>query len=139
VLYVTILRSDRSRDPELWATIWQGKAPDTLKIRAVYNLLTDTRVFVWEGETLADARYMDRLNQVGETTTSIAMDQTGGWQQAFAGNLDGMREWFESRGRTGADVDAALDLRRRGHEAPNVEAARRAAREWQEEQRTQGA
>jgi hypothetical protein len=134
LLYVTILRSDRARDPELWATIWQGKAPPTLKLRAVYNLLTDTRVFVWEGETIADARFIDRLNQVGETTTSPALDQTTGWQHAFAGDVEAMRSWFEQRGLPAAQIDAAIDLRRRGHEAPNLEAARRAAIEWQEEQ-----
>jgi hypothetical protein len=134
VLYVTILRSDRARDPELWATIWQGKAPATLKLLAVYNLLTDTRVFVWEGETIADARFMDRLNQVGETTTSIALDQTTGWKHAFTGDVEAMRGWFEARGMRPEQIDSAIDLRRRGHDAPNLEAARRAALDWQEEQ-----
>lgn len=85
MLYVSIFRSDRVRDPELWAAVWQGKAPPTLKILHVFNLLTDTRVFVWEGESVADARYMDRLNLVGRLETSIALDQTAGWQAAFAG------------------------------------------------------
>lgn len=137
MLFVTILHSDRARDPELWATIWQGKAPPTLKLHAVYNLLTDTRIFIWEGETPADARFIDRLNHVGQTTTSIALDQTTGWQHAFAGNVDAMRAWFEQRGMRPEQIDAAIDLRRRGHEAPNLEAARRAARDWQEEQAQQ--
>ena len=134
MLYVTILRSDRERDPELWAIMWQGKAPPTLKLHAVYNLLTDARVFVWEGETIADARYMDRLNLVGETTTSIALDQTTGWQHAFAGDVEAMRAWFEARGMRPAQIEAAIDLRRRGHAAPNLEAARRAAQDWQDAQ-----
>lgn len=53
VLYVSIFRSDRARDPELWATVRQGKAPSTLKILHVYNLMTDTRVFVWQAESVA--------------------------------------------------------------------------------------
>lgn len=97
MLYVSIFRSDRARDPELWATIWQGTAPPTLKILHVYNLMTDTRIFVWEGETVADARYIDRLSQVGQLQTSIALDQTPGWQAAFAGDLDAMRRFFEGR------------------------------------------
>ena len=53
MLYVSIFRSDRARDPELWATVRQGKAPSTLKILHVYNLMTDTRVFVWQAESVA--------------------------------------------------------------------------------------
>ena len=34
----------------------------------------------------------------------------------------------------GTDIDSALDLRRRGMEAPNREAARAEARAWQKEQ-----
>ena len=134
MLYVTILTSDRARDPELWATVWQGRAPATLKILHVYNLLTDTRVFIWEGESIADARYMDRLNEVGETQTFLALDQTVGWQHAFAGDVEAMREWFAQRRLPPAAIETAIDLRRRGHEAPNTMAARRAAREWVEEQ-----
>ena len=54
MLYVSIFTSDRERDPELWATIWQGTAPPTLKLLAAYNLGDDRRVFIWEGEGAAD-------------------------------------------------------------------------------------
>ncbi|GAB4327897.1 MAG: hypothetical protein Kow0010_11600 [Dehalococcoidia bacterium] len=134
MLYVSIFRSDRARDPELWAIMWQGNAPSTLKILHVYNLMTDTRIFVWEGESIADVRYMDRLNLVGKLETSVALDQTVGWQAAFAGDLDGIRRFFEQRNMPPGQMERAIDLRRRGHEAPNLEAARRAALEWQEEQ-----
>lgn len=134
VLFVSIFRSDRARDPELWATIWQGTAPETLRILHVYNLMTDTRVFIWEGESVADARYMDRLNLVGSLETSIALDQTAGWQAAFAGDLDAIRRFFEERRMPPDQMERALDLRRRAHEAPNLEAARRVALEWQQEQ-----
>ncbi len=138
MLYVTILTSDRARDPELWATVWQGKAPATLKILHVYNLLTDKRVFVWEGESVADARYMDRLNEIGETQTFTALDQTTGWQHAFAGDVEAMRGWFAERHLPEAAIETAIDLRRRGHEAPNTLAARRAARQWVAEQEARG-
>ena len=105
----------------------------------MYNLGTDRRVFIWEGQAPADAMYMDRLNQVGTVETFAAFDQTGGWQYAFAGDLDGMRTWFEKRGRSGPELEAALDLRARGHRAPNVIAARRAAREWVAEQESRWA
>jgi hypothetical protein len=65
VLYVSILTSDRERDPELWATIWQGTPPPTLKLLRAYNLAGDKRVFIWEGESAADLQFMDRFNYVG--------------------------------------------------------------------------
>lgn len=36
--YVSRFVSDRDRDPELWATIWQAKAPPTLNLIGAYNL-----------------------------------------------------------------------------------------------------
>lgn len=134
MLHVSILTSDRSRDPELWATVWQGQAPPTLKILAVYNLASHKRVFVWDGEGRADVQYIDRLNEVGELETFAAFDQTGGWQCAFAGDLDGIRKWFEARGRNQAAIDAAMDLRTRGHYAASTIAARKEARDWVAEQ-----
>lgn len=134
MLHVSILTSDRSRDPELWATVWQGKAPPTLKILAVYNLASHKRIFVWDGEGRADIQYIDRLNEVGVLETFTAFDQTGGWQCAFAGDLDGMRAWFAERGRSPAQVEPAMDLRTRGHFAANTAAARKAARDWVAEQ-----
>ena len=130
MLHVSILTSDRSRDPELWATVWQGMAPPTLKILAVYNLASDKRIFVWEGEGRADIQYIDRMNEVGVLETFTAFDQTGGWQSAFAGDLDGIRKWFEAAGRTPAQIEPAMDLRSRGHYAANTMAARKEAREW---------
>jgi hypothetical protein len=130
MLHVSILTSDRARDPELWATVWQGKAPPTLKILAAYNLASHKRLFVWEGEGRDDIQYIDRLNEVGELETFVAFDQTGGWQCAFAGDLDGMQKWFEERGRTAGQIEVAMDLRSRGHYAANTASARKAAREW---------
>ena len=54
MLYVSRFVSDRARDPELWATIWQAEVPPTLKLIGAYNLGGDERVFIWEGETTAD-------------------------------------------------------------------------------------
>ncbi|MGE0599848.1 MAG: hypothetical protein AB7J35_10745 [Dehalococcoidia bacterium] len=134
MLHVSILTSDRSRDPELWATVWQGKAPPTLKILAVYNLASHKRLFVWEGEGRRDIQYIDRLNQVGVLETYVAFDQTGGWQHAFAGDLEAMREWFGERGMSESQMAPAMDLRTQGHYAANPAAARKAARDWAAEQ-----
>lgn len=134
MLYVSIFTSDRNRDPELWATVWQGKAPPSLKILHVYNLMSDKRVFIWEADTPGALQYFDRLNQVGTLETSPAFDQTEGWIPAFAGDLDAMRAFFDSRGRNTAEIEHAMNLRARGHHAPTTSAARLAAREWMDEQ-----
>jgi len=139
VLYVSIFTSDRERDPELWAVIWNAKAPPTLKLHGAYNLGDNRRVFIWEGETAADLQYMDRFNHVGRLETTPAFDRTGGWRCAFAQDLEGFRNLVSTRegaaGRpTNQRSERALDLRRRGIEARGIEAAKRAAREWQAEQ-----
>ena len=130
MLFVSILTSDREKDPELWAVIWQGQAPPTLKLRQAYNLAGNKRVYVWEGESVVDLQFMDRFNEVGVMETCPAFDRTLGWQQAFAGDLEGFRSGLEQRGISQRAVEAALDLRERGHRAPNLHAAKREAREW---------
>lgn len=130
MLFVSILTSDRARDGELWAVIWQGQAPPALKLHAAYNLAGNRRVFIWEGESAADLQFMDRFNYVGLIETQPAFDRTVGWQQAFAGDLAGFRSNLERRGAQPARIEAALDLRTRGHLAPTLEAAMREGREW---------
>ena len=130
MLYVSIFTSDRERDPELWATIWQGTAPSTLKLHHAYNLAGNKRVLVWEGESVEDLQFMDRFNYVGVLETYPAFDRTLGWQQAFAGDLEGFRANLAQRGASPDQIEAALDLRTRGHRASNPFAARREAREW---------
>ncbi|MDP6824449.1 MAG: hypothetical protein QF554_14275 [Dehalococcoidia bacterium] len=139
MLYVSRFVSDRDRDPELWATIWQAKAPPTLKLIGAYNLGGDERVFIWEGETVADLQFMDSFNDVGRLDTSPAFDRTVGWQHAFAGNLEAFEVNMRSRGlRSDEDINAALDLRRRGLDAPTPQSARRQARAWASERENLG-
>jgi hypothetical protein len=139
MLYVSILTSERERDPELWAVIWNAKAPPTLKLHGAYNLGDNRRVFIWEGESAADLQYMDRFNHVGRLETMPAFDRTSGWRCAFDQDLEGFANLgrrpveAESRGRDQRG-NAAIDLRRRGIEAANLHAAKRAARAWQAEQ-----
>ena len=135
MLFVSILTSDRSRDPELWATIWNGDSPPSINLIGAYNLHDDRRVFIWEGETVADMQFMDRFNEAGVIQTAPAADRTLGWRAAFAKDLEGIAERFRRSGGqvAGADADAAVELRRRGMEAPNRDAARAEARAWQRE------
>jgi len=135
MLYVSILTSDRARDPELWATIWQGGSPPSIKVIGAYNLANDKRVFIWEGESVADLQFMDRFNYVGVLETYPAFDRTEGWTQCFAKDLETFGDrMLERAGRSRERAERAIDLRRRGRNAATLEAARAAARQWQEEE-----
>lgn len=134
VFYVSILTSDRERDPELFATIWYGKQPSTLKLHQAFNLAGNKRVFVWEGESAADLQFMDLFNYIGEMETFPAFDRTENWRQGFAGDLEGFRANFEATGRPQAEVEAGIELCRAGLEASSHWEARQAAREWVAEQ-----
>ena len=139
MLFVSIFTSDRERDPELWAVIWNAKAPPTLTLHGAYNVADNRRVFIWEGETVADLRYMDRFNEIGRLETAPAFDRRARWRCAFAQDLEGFRALITTPGGAAARGanqrgERAIDLRRRGMEARTIEAAKRAAREWQAEQ-----
>jgi hypothetical protein len=135
MLFVSILTSDRSRDPELWATIWQGESPPGITIIGAYNLANNKRVFIWDGKSSADLQFMDRFNQVGVLETYPAFDRTVGWQLAFAKDLDAFaKQLLERAGPFRERVERMIELRRRGVNAPNPHAARAAARQWQEEE-----
>ena len=134
MLFVSILTSDRERDPELWATIWNGEAPPSLNLIGAYNLGSDQRIFIWEGESVADVQFMDRFNEVGVLETRPAFDRTDGWRMTIAKDLEGFSKRPRRPGLNQAQFAAGIDLRRRGMTAHNREAARAAARGWQEEQ-----
>ena len=132
MLFVSIFTSDRRRDPELWATVWQSTPPPSMELIGAYNLGSNKRVFIWKAESEADLRFMDRLNDVGVLETYPVFDRTYGWRMVLAGDLDSWRQWYEESGRP--DPERAIDLRQRAMNAPNGYAARAVARQWQEEQ-----
>lgn len=136
MLYVSIFTSDRARDPELLASIWQGEPPPSINIIGAYNLSNDRRVFIWEGESNLDLEFMDRFNDIGVLDTFPALNRTNGWQKAFGKDIDGFRAFYESTGRP--NTDSAIDLRTRGMNAPNRYAARAEALRWQDEQAQAG-
>ena len=139
MLFVSILTSDRTRDPELWATIWQGSHPPSVNLIGAYNMGNDKRVFIWEGESVADTQFMDRFNEVGVMETSPAFDRTLGWRAAFAKDIDAFKEnLMAGRPSTGHSLESTVDLRSRGMNAPNRRAARAAARQWVAEQESAG-
>lgn len=54
MLFVSILTSDRAQDPELWAVMWRGNAPPTLKLLGACNLGDNRRIFNWDADTPDD-------------------------------------------------------------------------------------
>ena len=87
MLFVSVLRSERARDPELWATLWNGPAPKGLEIVAVYNLENDTRIFVIEADPPAAIGWMDRPAERG----GDADDDAGVRPDAGLARRDGAR------------------------------------------------
>lgn len=134
MLFVSVFTSDRARDPELWAVIWRGEAPPTLRLLAAYNLAGNRRVFIWEANSIDDLQFMDRFNHIGVMETSPAFDRTSGWQAAFAGDLAAFRAGLQQRGAPPAVIEAAMDLRTRGRYAATTEAAIAEGREWSQRQ-----
>lgn len=139
MLYVSIFTSDRSRDPELWAAIWHGAGPPSIKLHGAYNLGNDRRVFIWEGESVADLQFTDRFNHIGVMETYPAFDRTQGWRQAFAKDIEAFAANMLSRARpeNREQAERAVDLRRRIVKQPSIYAACAEARRWQEEQAKQ--
>ena len=135
MMYVSILTSDRERDPELWATLWQGEAPKGLEFVAVYNLQNDTRVFVIEADPPQLIGWMDRFNAVGNIVSTPAVDRTEGWRDGLAGNIDAFTKRLVER--YGPEGEKQAELRRRTMEASNPFAARRVALEWTSERESE--
>jgi len=135
MLFVSILTSERSRDPELWAALWHGASPPSIRVIGAYNLANDKRVFIWEGESVADLQFMDRFNHIGVLETHPAFDRTEGWRQCFAKDIDAFAtRVLERAGPNRDQAERAVDLRRRVRKAANMHAACAEARQWQEEQ-----
>ncbi|GEM_PF-649533 len=121
MLYVGLFRIDRSRDLEFWAVLWQGSQPPAdFELLAAYNLLTDLRVIVFRAETLATVRWLDRLNLVGHFEAHPTLDQTEGYQAAFARDLARFDGFLSTRNAPRAAIDGMVDFRRRAMAAPSL-------------------
>ena len=136
--YVSILTSDRNLDPELWAVIWQAKAPADLNLLCAYNLAGNKRVFIWEADSVSALQFMDNFNHIGILETYPAFDRSDGWRAAFAGDIEAFRsQMIESATNRGISPDRierrvseSIELRQGALESHTREAARRFAREW---------
>lgn len=124
LLYVGQFKVDRTKDLEFWAVLWQGRqVPPDLRLIAAYNLLSDLRIIVFEAESIAAIRWLDRLNFVGHFECQPALDQTEGYQAAFGRDVARFEEFLRQRRSPEATIARESSFRARSIEAPNVWAA----------------
>jgi hypothetical protein len=129
LLYVGVLESDRARDRQFWACLWQGRdKPRDIRIRHAFNLMTNTRVIVFEASTTEAQSYFDRFNLVGKWAAHPSLDQTIGYQAAIASNPDPLGPMYAQRGLGQEWIDRLIAERRRYINAPSVDAALKMAR-----------
>lgn len=124
MLYVGQFKVDRTRDLEFWAVLWQGRqVPPDLRLIAVYNLLSDLRIVIFEAESIAAIRWLDRLNFVGHFKCQPALDQTEGYRAALGRDVARFEAFLRERQSSEAIIARECDFRARSIEAPNVWAA----------------
>jgi hypothetical protein len=134
MLFVGLLRSERLRDREFWAVLWQGEGPPPdFELIAAYNLLTDLRVLVFTAESIGSIRWLDRLNMVGSFECHPALDQTDGYQSVMARDLEHFERFFRGRGAGDRAVEREVRFRRESMETPTLWHALQLGKRWQEQ------
>jgi len=112
MIYVGLLRSERVRDYELWAVLWQGPPPPKdFEVIGAYNLMTDLRVIVFKAESTASIRFLDRLNFIGKFECHPALDQTEGYVHAFARDPAKLGEFLRARGFPEGAIKSEVEFR----------------------------
>ena len=139
-MFLSRFMPDPTRFGEFLACLWQGDVPETLTLSRWLYLSGEPRgmVILWDGDEAAQAYVERAFGDFGELATEVVTDNTPGLAAAFDRDLDGFGEVMRSMGATQDAIDAALDLRRRGLEAPTREAALAAGRAWTAEQAARG-
>jgi hypothetical protein len=127
---------DPSRFAEFLACLWQGDVPESLVLSKWLYLPGEPRamLLLWEGDSVA-RDYVERaFGGFGTLDTEEVTDATPGLAAALDRDLEAFGRVMEAQGASADAIDAALDVRRRGLEAPTQEAAAAAGRAWNEEQ-----
>jgi len=132
MLHLSHFEPDSARFPEFLACLWQGPVPPDLHlVKWLYLEGESPRMAVlWEGDAAAEAYMEQAFGGFGAFATTVVEDATPGLAAAFARDLDAFGEWTRARGATDEEVDRALDVRRRGRDAPDQDAAAAAGRAW---------
>ncbi len=133
MLFVGLLRTERARDREFWAVLWQGEGPPPdFELLAVYNLMTDLRVLVFRAESAESIRFLDRLNMVGSFECHPALEQTEGYRAVMARDVEQFERFFRGRGAGDQAARREASFRRQAMEAPTLWHALHLGRWWQE-------
>ncbi len=128
MLFVGLFRVDRAKDLDFWAVLWQGQGPPAdFKLVTAYNLLTDLRVFVFEAESIASIRWLDKLNMVGSFECHPALDQSEGYLAVVHRDLDEFARFQRGRGASEQSIAAQVAFRRAAMESPGIFDALRVA------------
>jgi hypothetical protein len=127
---------DQARFAEFLACLWQGDVPETLVLSKWLYLTGEPRgmLILWEGDDDARAYVERAFGGFGTLETELVTDATPGLAAALARDLEGFGRVMEAQGASAEAVEHALDVRRRGMEAPTQAAAAAAGRAWSEEQ-----
>jgi hypothetical protein len=134
MLYVSRFEPDEARFAEFLACLWQGEVPSGLQLHKWLYLAGTPRrmLLVWEASDAEAEAFVDRaFGGFGTLDTEVATDDaTEGLSAAFARDLDRFGRWMAARGADADQTAHALDVRRRGLEAPDQESAAAAGRAW---------
>ena len=132
MLYLSRFTPESERVTDWIAALWQGPVPQSLTIRHYLYLESDGLVIslLWEGDDDAVAFMRRTFETFGEFTVESAIDNTTGLQLAMARDLETFGNRMLARGEDPAEVERALDLRRRGTLAATQDDAVAAARAW---------
>jgi hypothetical protein len=137
MLELTHFTPDPDRFAEFIACLWQGPVPDDLRLHKWLYLPGEPRAMMvlWEGGSEAHG-YMERaFGSFGQIRSEAVTDATPGLAAAFDRDLNAFGEYLRRSGQMPeAAIAGQLDLRRRGLEAVDQEAAAAAGQQWQAEQ-----
>jgi hypothetical protein len=132
MLQLSRLQPDVSRTGEFLAGLWQGPVPESLTLHRWLYVEGTPRamLLLWEGDDAARAYIQRAFGAFGVLTTESLTDATEGLAICFERDLDRFGAWLADRGSSDDEIVRQLDVRRRGLEAPSVEAAVAAGRAW---------
>ncbi len=118
------------------ACLWQGPPPESVTLHCYVHLadaLDGARrmLVVWDGDDERGAAAFERsFAEFGTFETENGRIATPGLAAALARDLEGFRSVLATRAQPPEEIERALDLRRRGHDAASHAAALAAGEAW---------
>jgi hypothetical protein len=118
------------------ACLWQGPPPEGVTLHCYVHLADSPdgarrMLVVWDGADERGAAAFERsFAEFGTFETEHGRIATPGLAAALARDLDGFRDILAARAQPPEEIERALDLRRRGHDAATHAAAVAAGEAW---------